>query len=268
MEKRPRALLFDVGGVCVISPFQAILDYEKANKIPIGWINYSIQNTSPDGAWHRLERGEVPLDAAWFKSFNSDFRHQHLWEQFNEKLSTKEKPSTMKENGKTPELPQVDAEHVFWEMMRVAQNPDPYMFPALQKLKDAGLFVMGALSNTTIIPDDSTKLDRKSAAEKQVRRFFDFFISSAHTGLRKPDPRIYELAMKEINDAARMKGLRGEPIRPDEVVFLDDIGVNLKWARKAGMGTIKVSLGRTQEAVRELEKRTGVNLLDDEKARL
>ncbi|KAK2829866.1 hypothetical protein FQN49_007177 [Arthroderma sp. PD_2] len=258
-EKRPRALLFDVGGVCVISPFQAILDYEKANKLPIGWINYSIQNTSPNGAWHRLERGEVPLNADWFKSFNSDFRHARLWKQFNADANgaTKEE---------LPDLPQVDAEYVFWEMMRVAQSPDPYMFPALQRLKDSGLFIMGALSNTTIIPDaDESKLGKSSAAS-DVKLFFDFYISSAHTGLRKPDPRIYALAMKEINTAAREKGVQ-EEIRPEEVVFLDDIGVNLKWARKAGMGTIKVNLGRTQEAVRELEKRTGLSLLED-KSRL
>ncbi|EFE38802.1 hypothetical protein TRV_06527 [Trichophyton verrucosum HKI 0517] len=260
MEKRPRALLFDVGGVCVISPFQAILDYEKANKIPIGWINYSIQHTSPDGAWHRLERGEVPLDAAWFKSFNSDFRHLHLWKKFLEQSSTRPAGENDK---KIPDMPSVDAEYLYWEMMRVAQSPDPYMFPALQKFKDSGLFIMGALSNTTIIPEETSKLDKTSDhAGEQVKRFFDFFISSAHTGLRKPDPRIYELALREINDARKAKGIGGGDIRAEEVVFLDDIGVNLKWARKAGMGTIKVDLGRTREAVKELERRTGLTLLE------
>lgn len=93
-----------------------------------------------------------------------------------------------------------------------------------------------------------------------VKQFFDFFISSAHVGLRKPDPRIYALALKEMNDAAKKKGLAA--IEPDDIVFLDDIGINLKWAKKAAFRTIKVNLGKSQDAVRELESITGMQLLE------
>jgi HAD superfamily hydrolase (TIGR01509 family) len=100
-----------------------------------------------------------------------------------------------------------------------------------------------------------------------VKNYFDFFISSAHTGLRKPDPRIYELALKEMNDLAKKKGM--PTLAPNDIVFLDDIGINLKWAAKAGMRTLKVNLGRTKEAVMELEDITGLQLLQSEgKARL
>lgn len=164
-----------------------------------------------------------------------------------------------------PVLPVVDAEYMFWEMMRVSRSPDPHMFPALKKLRDSGKFIMGALSNTTILPEDHEFA--KSSATNDVKKFFDFFISSAHSGLRKPDPRIYALAMKEMNDAAKKKGFPS--IAPEDVVFLDDIGINLKFAKKAGMRTIKVNLGRIREAVEELEEVTGMQLLDsEEKARL
>lgn len=223
-------------------------------------MNYSIQETTPDGAWHKLERGETKLDADFFKGFNSDLRHVKLWEAFNAKLRAKDPnaPAT------TPSvLPAIDAEYLFWEMMRVSRTPDPHMFPALQKLQDSGKFIMGALSNTTILPDDFTK----KPAVDDVKRFFEFFISSAHSGLRKPDPRIYALAMKEMNDAAKRKGFPS--LAPEDVVFLDDIGINLKFAKKAGMRTIKVNLGRIREAVKELEEATGMQLLDsEEKARL
>ena len=225
-------------------------------------MNYSIQNTSPDGAWHKLERGEIKLDAGFFKEFNSDFKHVKLWEVFNAKLRAKDP----KAPAVTPAmLPVVDAEYLFWEMMRVSRSPDPHMFPALKKLQDSGEFIMGALSNTTILPEDHEFT--KSSATNDVKEFFDFFISSAHSGLRKPDPRIYALAMKEMNDAAKRKGLPS--LAPDDVVFLDDIGINLKFAKKAGMRTIKVNLGRIREAVKELEEATGMQLLDsEEKARL
>ncbi|PGH06488.1 60S ribosomal protein L5 [Blastomyces parvus] len=252
-NKRAKGLLFDVGGVCVVSPFQAILDYEIANNIPIGWVNYSIQHTSPNGAWHRVERGEVTLDAVFFQEFNSDFQHQHLWKEFHALQQRKNKQSSSSSSSSSsplPPLPKVDAEYLFWEMMRVARSPDPYMFPALRKLQASGQFIMGALSNTTILPADNPV-----GPPVDVKQFFDFFISSAHVGLRKPDPRIYALALKEMNDAAKKKGLPA--VEPDDIVFLDDIGINLKWAKKAGFRTIKVDLGKSRDAVRELEKVTG-----------
>jgi hypothetical protein len=48
---------------------------------------------------------------------------------------------------------------------------------------------------------------------------------------------------------------------------LDDIGGNLRTGRKVGMQTIKVVLGKTDLAVRELEKITGISLVE-EKAKL
>ena len=49
-------------------------------------------------------------------------------------------------------------------------------------------------------------------------------------------------------------------VKPDEIVFLDDIGENLKQAKKLGFGTIKVNLGEAYEAVDKLEKLTGLKL--------
>ncbi|KKY17030.1 putative epoxide hydrolase [Diplodia seriata] len=71
-QSRPKALLFDIGGVCVVSPFQAILDYERAHGIPVGWVNAAIAAAAPAGAWQRVERGEVPLDDAFFAAFAED----------------------------------------------------------------------------------------------------------------------------------------------------------------------------------------------------
>lgn len=137
------------------------------------------------------------------------------------------------------------------------------MFPALEKLQASGQFILGALSNTTILPADSPV-----GPPVDVKRFFDFFISSAHVGLRKPDPKVYALALKEMNDAAKKKELPGL-VEPDDIVFLDDIGINLKWAKKAGFRTIKVDLGKSWDAVKELEEVTGMQLLaNDGRARL
>ncbi|KAL4795636.1 hypothetical protein BDV19DRAFT_378640 [Aspergillus venezuelensis] len=235
--QRPVGLLFDIGGVCVVSPFQAILDYELANKIPPGWVNFSISRTSPHGSWHRLERGDIKMDADFFKEFSRDLRDPELWKLFNEGLRKKGGSKVLETNPPTPEI---DAEWLFWEMMRISRTPDRYMWPALQKIRDSGKFIVGALSNTVIFPEghefNDDTLGRKA--------MFDFFISSAHTGLRKPDPKIYQVALEEMNLAAKKRGLK-EPVRASDVVFLDDIGQNLKPAKTIGMRTIKAPYSKT-----------------------
>ncbi|RAH64069.1 60S ribosomal uL18 domain-containing protein [Aspergillus aculeatinus CBS 121060] len=249
-NQRPRGLLFDIGGVCVLSPFQAILDYELAHNIPPGWVNFSISRTAPNGSWHRLERGDIKMDADFFAGFQNDLQNPSLWKQFQEKIRGENPTGTQ---SPTPPVPKLDAEFLFWEMMRVSRTPDPHMFPALKKLKESGQFILGALSNTVIFPDGhpyNRDLDERKSQ-------FDFFISSAHTGLRKPDQKIYEAALRDMNRIAKEKG-QGE-VHAVDVVFLDDIGENLKGAKKAGMRTLKVNLGRTQDAVRELEKMTGLH---------
>ena len=62
---------------------------------------------------------------------------------------------------------------------------------------------------------------------------FDHVIKSAKIGLRKPDPRIYQMMVETLK------------VDPKNCVYLDDLGVNLKPARDMGMTTIKVRQWRT-----------------------
>jgi epoxide hydrolase-like predicted phosphatase len=153
---------------------------------------------------------------------------------------------------KLPPLPNVNAEKLFWAMMSEARHPDPYMFPALQILKASGKFTLAALSNTVIFPPGSPLAE---VAEGDVRQIFDVFISSAHVGMRKPDPRIYEYTMEKLREKV------GPDLEANEVLFLDDIGENLKAAKALGMRTIRVQLGKTHLAVKELESILDMDLL-------
>lgn len=69
-------------------------------------------------------------------------------------------------------------------------------------------------------------------------------------GSRKPEVAFYEHALKAQGCTA------------DETLFLDDIGPNLKAAQKLGIRTIKVGLDSPLEALVELERWTGVEVLD------
>ena len=280
-NSRPQVLLFDIGGVCVVSPFQAILDYEKSRGIPPGWINHSISATNPNGAWQRLERGEVPLDQAWFAHFKRDLQDEKRWRSFYARHLAKERGEKLSDAAEeaayqVPPVPDIDAEWLYWEMMRVAREPDPYMWPALQKLRKTadqsnGRLILGALSNTSIFPDGHPFNDESTPEgrhNKALKGTFDVFVSSAHVGMRKPAEDIYRYAVTRLHETAKTKFGGSHPgVRAEDIIFLDDIGANLRTAKKLGMGTIKVTLGRSDLAVRELEKITGLQLLE-EKAKL
>jgi epoxide hydrolase-like predicted phosphatase len=84
----------------------------------------------------------------------------------------------------------------------------------------------------------------------ELRPYFDYFIESAALGIRKPNPEIFRHALKLVG------------CRPEEIVFLDDIGSNLKAATKLGIRCIRVRIGKEAEAVAELEGIMGVKLSD------
>ena len=80
----------------------------------------------------------------------------------------------------------------------------------------------------------------------EVMALFDHVIESARIGLRKPDPRIYQMMVEALE------------VDPRDCVYLDDLGVNLKPARDMGMTTIKVA--SAAQAIAELEAATGLKL--------
>ena len=144
------------------------------------------------------------------------------------------------------------------------------MYPALKNLKASGKYIIAALSNTVNFPPGHA-LHRPDFFSDPMRSLFDVFVSSAHVGMRKPDRKMYQYTLNELDKFARSnansprgQSLRwGEGIRPEDVVFLDDIGENLKAAKALGIQTLKVTLGKSFEAVDQLEAVTGLRLAGD-----
>lgn len=73
---------------------------------------------------------------------------------------------------------------------------------------------------------------------------FDLVVESSIEGIRKPDPRIYTNTCERLG------------VAPENAVFLDDLGINLKPARALGMQTIKVV--RETQAISDLATITGL----------
>jgi len=73
----------------------------------------------------------------------------------------------------------------------------------------------------------------------EVMALFHVVVESSKVGVRKPDPRFYEMACDLLD------------VKPEMCVFLDDLGINLKPAAAMGMTTIKVV--EPEQAITDLE---------------
>ena len=116
----------------------------------------------------------------------------------------------------------------------------PEMVKALREIKDK--LIQGCLTNN-IQSTEGQELETDNAAisgtHQEIMGLFDFVFESSKENVRKPDPRFYQLACK-----------RGK-VNPNEVIFLDDLGINLKPAKALGMKTIKVV--RAEDALQDLQ---------------
>jgi putative hydrolase of the HAD superfamily len=122
----------------------------------------------------------------------------------------------------------------------------PEMVEALRRCHDR--LKTALLTNNFAVPDarGNARPDGPIAELAGLADLFDVVIESSKVGLRKPDTAIYELVCSELG------------VAPDEAVFLDDLGVNLKPARAMGMTTIKVD--DPDQALADLERVVGFPL--------
>ena len=122
----------------------------------------------------------------------------------------------------------------------------PEMIAALQKIK--GNLIQACLTNNISFPDEELSDDNVSIAgkNKEIMELFDFVVASSEENVRKPDTVFYDLALSRAK------------VDPKEVVFLDDLGINLKPAKAMGMNTIKVV--NSHDALEELNNLLPIDL--------
>ena len=115
----------------------------------------------------------------------------------------------------------------------------PVMLEALRRLQGSELRTAAVTNN--IAPMASGERD-----VSELMGLFDAVVESSVVGVRKPEVEFYQLALKALD------------VQPEECVYLDDLGVNLKPARAMGMTTIKVF--DADSALAELEEHLGLTL--------
>jgi putative hydrolase of the HAD superfamily len=203
-----RAVLWDFGGVILSSPFEAFASYERQEGLPEGFLR-QLNATNPDSnAWARLERSDVDLAgfAELYEAEAAAAGHR------------------------------IDAGAV---LALLSGELRPAMVQALRRIRGEGL-VQACLTNNV------AEMEAARPELAEVMDIFDAVLESSKLGVRKPDPRFYDLALEAVD------------VTPTEAVFLDDLGINLKPARAMGMTTIKVE--SAEQAITELEGVLGIPL--------
>lgn len=206
------AVIFDFGGVLTSSPFEAFTRFETERGLPVDIIRRTNAANHLENAWAKFERAEVDIDAF-------------------DRLFAEESRALGAEVRGRDVLPLLQGD------LR------PEMVEALKRIK--AQFKTGCITNN--LPANAIgSMTGRSLYVAEVMVLFDHVIESAKIGLRKPDPRIYQLMVETLK------------VDPKHCVYLDDLGVNLKPAREMGMTTIKVANGA--QAIAELEAATGLKL--------
>lgn len=210
-----QAVIWDFGGVLTSSPFDAFNRFEAEHGLPKDFIR-TINATNPEAnAWARFESSAVSLDE-FDRLFEEESRDRGY---------------------------PVPGRRVI-EML--SGEVRPRMVEALRRCKAA--FAVACITNnmkTGLGPSMAGSFARRTETDR-VMALFDLIVESSVEGIRKPDPRIYQLTCKRLG------------VPPRACVFLDDLGVNLKPARALGMHTIKVLT--EDQAIADLRAATGLSL--------
>jgi len=192
-----KAVIFDVGGVLTTAPYDNFAAYEREKGLPDNFLNHVCGRDPVAGAWARFERSEITE-----AEFDEEFREDSLAHPMNE-----------------AGVPVPGSDLVALMAVRVR----PEMLRAVRTCKTR--FKVGCITNTTTI---DIRAQGAGPEADGLFEAFDHVIESHKAGVRKPDPRIYEMMCDALD------------VGPEACVFLDDLGVNLKPAKAMGMTTIRV----------------------------
>jgi putative hydrolase of the HAD superfamily len=211
-----KAVIWDFGGVFTTSPFEAFNRFEASRGLPADLIR-TINATNPhENAWALFERSEI--DAAGFdamfaaeaKALGHDVRGADV-------------------------LPLLSGD------LR------PRVVRALELCRER--FTCACITNNIAGAGHGAGMAataETAARVSDVMASFDAVIESSKIGIRKPDPRIYQM-MCELLEVA-----------PAACVYIDDLGVNCKPAAELGMTAIKFV--SEDQAMADLGRVTGLEL--------
>jgi putative hydrolase of the HAD superfamily len=198
--------------------------------------------SSPFEAFNRYE-DEAGLPKDFIRSLNARNPDTNAWAKMERSEVSLEGFVSLFEDEARQAGHQVDG----WKILQaLSGDVRPQMVEALRRCKAA--FRVACITNNmkSGAGPGMARSPEKARAVADIMTLFEHVVESSKLGLRKPDPRIYRHACDLLD------------VPPQDCIYLDDLGINLKPARAMGMRTIKV--GDPDLAIAELEAMVGIPL--------
>jgi putative hydrolase of the HAD superfamily len=175
------------------------------------WDFGGVISTSPFESFNRYEEANgLPRD--FIRTLNATNPDTNAWAHFERGDYTVEQFATAFKAEAAAQGYDVDAVAV---LSALHGEMRPEVFAMIDAINAAGFLNAGVTNNfAPMVPSD-------------WHAKFEVIIESSRVGVRKPDPRFYEMACDALG------------VHPPECVYLDDLGINLKPAKAMGMTTIK-----------------------------
>lgn len=207
------------------------------------WDFGGVFTSSPFDAFARYE-AEQGLPRNFIRTVNATNPLDNAWAQLEQsKVSGEEFDSLFREESKAlgHEVPGADVLKLLSGSLR------PRVVDALKVCKQHGK--VGCITNNAPIGKGASMTNDAEKAAQLAHVFdqFDHLIESSKIGIRKPDPQIYKLMCEALD------------VAPEDCVYLDDLGINLKPARAMGMTTIKVL--DEDQLLEDLKSATGYDVV-------
>lgn len=207
--------------------------HSGTNLTAVFWDFGGVILTSPFEAFNDYEREHgLPLD--YIRSVNAVDPHTNAWARIERReISPAEFDAAFaEESGRMGHS--VRGADVL-DLLHGTVRPE--MVVALDRVIAAG-YVTACLTN-------NVSSDLRDDVLPVMARFHHV-VESSKVGFRKPEPAFYE------------RGCQLAGVQPHQVVYLDDLGINLKPAKAMGMTTIKVV--SAAQAIADLEQTLGIAL--------
>ena len=199
------------------------------------WDFGGVITSSPFEAFNRYEK-ERGLPADFLRSINATNPDSNAWAQLESSQVTVDEFDELFAQEAESKGHRVMGKDV---LELLSGDVRPEMVNALKAIK--AQHQIGCITNNvnTGQGPGMAKSSEKAAQVAEIMALFDVVIESSKVGIRKPDPEIYRMTCEQMS------------IQPEETIYLDDLGINLKPARALGMSTIKVL--NADQALDELE---------------
>jgi epoxide hydrolase-like predicted phosphatase len=196
MTRPIEGVIFDYGGVISVPVFHDLGPVDDELGVERGSLHRLLfgEPGAPQADFHRLEVGEITLD------------------EFIEGLERR-----------APEVlgRPLEPEHF---ARFTAERPLQVQWPIvhrIHRLREDGVAL-------ALLTNNAKEFSQSWRASVPVTELFDVIIDSSEVGMRKPDPRIYQLTCEQLG------------VEPEAAVFLDDNLENVEAASALGIETVLV----------------------------